>query len=57
MDTSFLDSWKDDLGKKNDGKVGRPYEYPKEFFVFLSKVRELWNVQFRELEGFVRKLS
>ena len=57
MDTSFLDSWKDDLGKENDGKVGHPYEYPQEFFVFLSKVRELWNVPFRELEGFVRKLS
>ncbi|MEM4090203.1 MAG: hypothetical protein QXQ46_05565 [Thermoplasmatales archaeon] len=25
--------------------------------IFLSKVRELWNVPFRELEGFVRKLS
>jgi IS5 family transposase len=57
LDTSFLSSWNDDLGKENDGKVGHPYEYPQEFFVFLSKVRELWNVPFRELEGFVRKLS
>ena len=36
LDTSFLDSGKDDLGKENDGKVGQPYEYPQEFFVFLS---------------------
>lgn len=57
LDTSFLDSWKDDLDEENDGKVGHPYEYPQEFFVFLSKVRSLWNVPFRELEGFVRKLS
>ena len=57
LDTSFLDSWRDDVEKENDGKVGHPYEYPKEFFIFLSKVRELWNVPFRELEGFVRKLS
>jgi hypothetical protein len=57
LDTSFLDSWNDDLGKENEGKVGHLYEYPQEFFVFLSKVRELWNVPFRELEGFVRKLS
>ena len=57
LDTSFLDSWKDDLERENDGKVGHPYEYPQEFFVFLSRVRSLWNVPFRELEGFVRKLS
>ena len=57
LDTSFQESRKDDVEKENDGKVGHPYEYPQEFFVFLSKVRELWNVPFRELEGFVRKLS
>ena len=57
LETSFLDSWNDDVERENDGKVGHPYEYPQEFFVFLSKVRELWNVPFRELEGFVRKLS
>jgi hypothetical protein len=57
LDTSFLDSWKDDVEREIQGKVGHPYEYPQEFFVFLSKVRELWNIPFRELEGFVRKLS
>ncbi|MEM4090890.1 MAG: transposase, partial [Thermoplasmatales archaeon] len=57
MDTSFLNSWNDDLKRENDRKVGHPYEYPQEFFIFLSKVRELWNVPFRELEGFVKKLS
>ncbi|MEM3861552.1 MAG: hypothetical protein QW203_03595 [Thermoplasmatales archaeon] len=53
MDTSFLNSWNDDLKRENDRKVGHTYEYPQEFFIFLSKVRELWNVPFRELEGFV----
>ena len=57
MDTSFLDRWKEDLERENEGKVGRPYEYPQEFFVFLSKVRSLWNVPFRELETFVRNIS
>ncbi|MEM4068108.1 MAG: hypothetical protein QXV17_14750 [Candidatus Micrarchaeaceae archaeon] len=57
MDTSFLNSWNDDVKKENDRKVGHLYEYPQEFFIFLSKVRELWNVLFRELEGFVKKLS
>ena len=57
LDTSFLSSLNDDLGKENDWKVGHPYEYPQEFFVFLFKVREMWNVPFRELECFVRKIS
>ena len=57
LDTSFLHSWKEDVERENEGKVGHPFEYPQEFFVFLSKVRSLWNVPFRELEGFVRKLS
>ena len=57
MDTSFLNRWKENLERENEGKVGHPYEYPQEFFVFLSKIRSLWNVPFRELEAFVRKLS
>ncbi|MEM3192819.1 MAG: transposase, partial [Candidatus Parvarchaeota archaeon] len=57
MDTSFLNSWNDDLKRENDRKVGHLYEYPQEFFIFLSKVRELWNVPFRELDGFIKKLT
>ena len=43
MDTSFLNTWGDDLERENEVKVGRPYEYPKEFFLFLSKIRSLCN--------------
>ena len=50
FDISFLESWEESLDKENEGKVGRPYEYPQEFFLFLSKIRSLWNVPFRELE-------
>ncbi|MEM3844512.1 MAG: transposase [Candidatus Micrarchaeaceae archaeon] len=57
MDTSFLNSCNDDLKRENDRKVGHPYEYPQELFKFISNVRELWNVPFRGLEGFFRKLS
>lgn len=57
MDLSILDYWDGSLDRENEGKVGRSFEYPEEFFVFLSKIRSLWNAPFRELEGFVRKLS
>jgi len=43
MDTSFLNTWGDDLERENEGKVGGPYEYPQEFFLFLSKIRSLCN--------------
>ena len=46
LDTSFLHSWKEDVERENEGKVGHPYEYPQKFFVFLSKVRSLWNVSY-----------
>lgn len=37
LDTSFLKTWKEDLEKENEGKVGRPYEYPQGFLVLLSQ--------------------
>jgi len=43
MFTSFLNTWKNDLERENEGKVGRPYGYPEEFFLFLSKIRSLCN--------------
>ena len=49
--TSFPDSREESLDTENRGKVGRPYEYPDEFFPFLSKMSVLWNVPFRMLEG------
>ena len=43
IDTSFLHTWKNDLERENEGKVGRPYGYPEEVFLFLSKIRSLCN--------------
>lgn len=57
MDISFLHTWKEYIERENEGKVGRPFEYPQEFFVFLSKIRALWMIPFREMEAFVRNLS
>ncbi len=57
LDTSFLDKWEEELEKENNGKIGRPYEYPIEFFIFLSKIRSLWGLSFHELEAFVREIS
>jgi len=45
------------LERENNGKIGRPYEYPMEFFIYLAKIRSLWNFPFRVLEAWVRGLS
>ncbi len=47
----------EELEKENNGKIGRPYEHPREFFIFLSKIRSLWGLAFRELEAFVIEIS
>lgn len=41
LGTSFVNSWKDYVERENERKVGHPYEHHREFFVFLSKLREL----------------
>ena len=46
LDTYFHLSRKEGLEKENEGKLGRLYEYPQEFFVFQSKIGTLWNVHF-----------
>jgi len=45
------------LERENNGKIDRPYEYPLEFFIYLAKIRSLWNAPFHVLEAFVRKFS
>ncbi len=57
LDLSFLETWEKDLERENNGKIGRPYEYPMEFFIYLAKIRSLWNFPFRVLEAWVRELS
>ncbi len=57
INTSLIDSWKDDVEKENRGKVFYPYEYQQELFVFLSKVMEQRAIPFMEMEEFVRNLS
>ncbi len=45
------------MERENNGKIGRSYEYPMEFFIYLAKIRSLWNFPFRVLEAWVRELS
>ena len=52
----FLDNWDHNIRKLNEGKRGRPYEFPWEFIEFLGYIH-LLLMPYRQIEGFLRKLS
>jgi len=57
LDLDFLRSWNNELEEMNKGKVGRPYEYPMSYLRFLSMIYYLFQLPYRQLEGFTRALS
>ena len=54
LDPSFLMNWKILLADNNRGKRGHPYKTPNAFITFLAKLRAVYNVPFRSLEGIAR---
>jgi len=54
---SFLDSWGKDLEKLNRGKLGRRFAYPWAFIELLMMIHIIFHLPYRQLEGFLRKLS
>lgn len=57
MDPSFLMNWKTLLEENNRGKRGHPFRTPNAFIIFLAKLRALYSVPFRSLEGIARIFS
>ena len=51
MDPSFLMDRKTLLEENNRGKRGHPYTTPNAFITFLAKLRTVYNIPFRSLEG------
>ena len=54
---SFLDSWGKDLEELNRGKLGRRFAYPWAFIELLMMIHIIFHLPYRQLEGFLRKLS
>lgn len=57
LSLDFLKNWDNELEKMNDGKRGRPFEYPGQFIQFLMFIHVMFLLPYRQLEGFLRKLS
>jgi hypothetical protein len=53
----FLESWERDLEELNRGKLGRKYAYPWAFIELLMLIHVIFHLPYRQLEGFLRKLS
>lgn len=57
LSLDFLDGYEDELRAMNGGKVGRPYALTDRYMEFLSVVRYLLSMPYRQLEGFTRSLN
>jgi len=57
MDPSFLMNWNVLLEEINRGKHGHPFRAPNAFITFFAKLRALYGVPFRSLEGIARVFS
>jgi hypothetical protein len=56
LSLDFLERYDLDLSLLNLGKVGRPYRVTYMYIMFLAVVRYLFNMPYRQLEGFTRAL-
>jgi len=62
LDLDFLRNWEKELKKMNRGKNGkrkrgRQYEFPYSFIKFLAFIHIIFHLPYRQLEGFLTKLS
>jgi hypothetical protein len=56
LDLDFLEGYEDELETVNRGKVGPPYRLPPSYIQLLATARYLYQMPYRQLEGFTRSL-
>ena len=56
-DLSFIKDYDTLLEEKNSGKIGHPYKVPDALIMYLARLRSIFNVPFRSLEGMLRSLA
>jgi len=55
LDFDFFNNWREELRNMNEGKKGRPYQYPEVFILFLLKLKCIFKIDYRTLEGIARR--
>ena len=56
LELSFVENYPEELEAMNKGKEGRPYRLSRTYIQFLTAIRYLYAVPYRQLKGFTRAL-
>ena len=56
-DLSFIKDNDRLLEEKNNGKIGHPYKVPDALIMYLARLRSIFSIPFRSLEGMLRSLA
>ena len=56
-DLSFIKDYDTLLEENNSGKIGHPYKVPDALIMYLARLRSIFNIPFRTLEGMLRSLA
>ncbi len=56
LDFGNFENWQEELKRINENKPGRPYQYPDSFMLFFLRLKSLFKIDYRTLEGMSRKL-
>jgi transposase len=57
FDSGFLQNWRAELKKMNEGKEGPHYRYPNSLISLLLAIVHAYLLPYRQLEGFLRMMS
>jgi len=57
LDLSCVKNWGRELREMNRRKRGAPYKYPNTFITFASIIYTFFQIPYRQLEGFIGKIS
>jgi Transposase DDE domain. len=57
LSLDFVENWFSHLDSVNHGKRGRPFEYPPAFIEWMACIHLFFQMPYRQMEGFARKLS
>ena len=56
LELGFVEHYREEIEAMNRGKEGRPYRLSRTYIQFLTAVRYLYGMPYRQLEGFTRAL-
>ena len=56
LDFDIFKEWEEEISQLNKNKVGAPYQYPDSFILFLLRLKIMFQIDYRSLQGIENKL-